>query len=117
MVTEDQELGKEAYTLAQQLEALYVAMKEAGDHWGGYRSFATTYAVDLVRARELLASSPTIARTIAHLRSYDPNKATGYGRDFEQIKADLPVLKAALESFALFSLPAKEKKRIGFNSI
>jgi hypothetical protein len=108
-------IAKEAFVLSKQLEALHSAMIDAGEKWGGYRAFAETYNVHLARAKQILSLDSTIAKTIEHLLPYDPMKATGFGRDFEQIKADLPLLKAALTSFSIFHLPARER-RIGFVS-
>lgn len=108
------EVAKEAHVLAQQLRALHAEMTAAGRNWGSYRACASTYSAHLGRAREILAHDSTIARTIAHLRPYDPFKDKGYGQNFEQIKADLLVLSAALESFFNFHFPAAERQRIGF---
>lgn len=106
-------LAKEAHLLACQLRALHEEMKAAGRNWGGYRAFATTYSTHLVRAQEILSNDPTIAQTVSHLRPHDPG-ARQFGRDFEEIKADLPVLCAALESFFMFHFPPEERKKIGF---
>ncbi len=111
-----EERGKEAYVLAEQLEALHTAMKEAGDRTAGYAAFARNYNRHLQRAQEVLVYDPVIARGIVHLQAYNPDKETGYNKDFQQIKADLAVLMAALRSFFVFHFPAKEKERIGFVS-
>jgi len=48
------------------------------------------------------------------LNSYNSDQEHGYLKDFEQIKGNLPILKAALQSFFEFYFPKKEKGRIGF---
>lgn len=107
------QLAKEAHLLAKQLRALHEEMKAAGRNWGGYRAFAATYSMHLARAQQILSTDPTIAKTVSHLQPHDP-EARQFGRDFEEIKADLPVLCAALESFFVFHFSPEERKKIGF---
>lgn len=106
--------AKEAYVISQQLAEMQESMDKAGANLEGYHAFARTYTKHLERAKEILQLDPTIAGTIDQLVPYDATKRTGYRKDFQEMRADIPILRSALRSFFDFNLPAKEKERVGF---
>jgi hypothetical protein len=108
------EMAKEAYVLAQQIEGMEEAMNKGEKAVSGYPSYAKDFNLILQETKKILEIDKTILKTISHLNPYDPNKKLGYRADFEGIKADLPILKAALRSFFELYFPKKEKERIGF---
>ena len=108
------ELAKEAYTLSAQLREMQKSMEREGSNDIGYHAFARTYTKHLARAKEILELDPTIASTISQLVPYDSNKEQDYFTDFEQMKADIPILRSALRSFFVFNFRKEEKDRIGF---
>jgi len=106
-------LAKEAYILSQQLLELENAMsKEAAV--SGYSSYATNYNMILEKSKKVLGLDDVLLSTVAHLSQYDAYVETGYRREFEQIKADISVLKATLRAYFDFNFPKKEKEKIGF---
>lgn len=108
------ELAKQAYALSIQITGIEAAMNAGKDAISGYSSYAINFNSLLEKAKRILATDETILETIVHLRPYDPQKASGYIKEFEGIKADLPVLKGAFSSFSELHFPAKEKEKIGF---
>ena len=117
------ELAKEALILAAQLKALYDEMEKAGDNDEGYQAFARSYNKALARAKIVLAHDKTMLRSIEHLTEFNPsdglqngqyNPETDYSGDFENLKAEMAVLRATLNTFFAFYMPDKEKQRIGF---
>lgn len=110
------EIAKEAYILSQQLKELETAMTSAGQNVSGYRACAQSFNAILKRAQDILKHDATMLRSVEHLRSYNPSKETGYAQDFQEIKADMAVLKATLHAFFVFYFPAKDKERIGFTN-
>jgi hypothetical protein len=89
-------------------------MKNRDEAISGYLSHAKNFNSILNKAKKVLEVDPTILKTISHLNSYDPNNTSHKYKDFEGLKSDLAILKAALKSFFVFHFPKKEKERIGF---
>jgi len=106
-------LAKEAYALSQQLHELESAMSKDGAV-SGYTSYATNYNSILSRAKKILEFDKTLLATISYLGQYDPNVKTGYFKEFQEIKANIAILKATLHTFFNFNFPKKERDRIGF---
>jgi hypothetical protein len=52
----------------------------------------------------------------AYMNRGEYNQDQDYSYKFTQILADIPILKAALDSFFIFYFPKEEKRRIGFES-
>lgn len=119
------ELAKEALILAAQLKALYDQMEKAGDNDKGYQAFARSYNKALARAKVVLGHDKTMLRSIEHLTEFNPsdglrngqyNPNDDYSGDFENLKAEISVLRATLNTFFAFYMPEKDKQRIGFNN-
>ena len=108
------EIAKEAYVLAQQIVGMEEAMSRGKEAVSGYSSYAKNFNSILEKTKRILDLDKTILGTVVHLTPYDPNKGTGYIKEFEGIKGNLPILKATLQSFFDFYFPKKEKERIGF---
>ena len=106
-----QNLAKGAYILFQQLQGLDDAMAKAGQNYSGYRAFADRYNAILEEARAILKADTTRLSTIEHLSAYDPSdefdckEPSKLEYQSEQIKADISILKATLQSFPGFHLP------------
>jgi len=107
----DPESAKEAYVLMSQLDCLEKVLLR--ENVSGYKAAAENYNRILQRAKTLLSVDYTFLRSIEHLQEQPPN-ASGYIRNYNEIKLSLPILKAALYAFCNFYLPKKEKDRIGF---
>lgn len=108
------EIAKEAYVLAQQIAGMEEAMNKNERAVAGYSSYASNYNVFLEKTKKILEIDQTILKTISHLKQYDPKEDTGYVTGFEEIKANLPILREALSSFFEFHFPKSEKEKIGF---
>ncbi|MCJ7578763.1 MAG: hypothetical protein MUO91_09965 [candidate division Zixibacteria bacterium] len=96
------EIAKEAYVLAQQIAGMQETMNKSEQAVSGYPSYANNFNALLEKTKKILEVDQTILMTISHLKRYDPNLDTGYIREFEEIKANLPILKGALHSFFEF---------------
>jgi len=107
-------IAKEAYVLAQQIAGMEEAMNRGKEAVSGYSSYAKNFNSILEKSRRILKLDKTILGTVKHLTPYDDNKRMGYLKDFEEIKGNLPILKAALQSFFDFHFPKKQKEKIGF---
>jgi len=116
-----QNLAKEGYILFQQLQGLDDAMAKAGGNYSGYRAFADHYNAILEKAKAILKADTTMLSAIKRLSAYDPSdefdreEPSRLEYQSEQIKADIPILKATLRSFFDFYFPPKEKEKIGFH--
>jgi hypothetical protein len=108
------EIAKQAYVLAQQIIGIEEAMHKIDNAVAGYPSYANNYNAFLEKTKKILELDQTIFKTISHLKPYDPNLESGYIGEFEEIKANLPILKASLLSFFEFHFPKSEKEKIGF---
>lgn len=95
------EVAKEAYVLAEQLREMQESMERVGTNLSSYPSNAKTWNRHLSRAKEILKLDPRIGSTISHLSEHNPYKERGVGRDFEQIKAELSILRSTLRSFCI----------------
>jgi len=122
---ETTELAKEALIIGAQLKALHEQMEKAGDNDEGYQAFVRSYNKALARARVVLAHDKTMLRSIEHLTEFNPSDGLGggqynpnndYSGDFENLKAEISVLRATLNTFFAFYMPEKDKQRIGFNN-
>lgn len=109
-----EEIAKEAYDLAKQITGMEEAMNGSKEAFRAYRSYARNFNSILEKTKRILDSDKTILSTVTHLTPRDPNEEMGYLKEFEGIKGDLPLIKAALQSFFDFYFPKKEKERIGF---
>jgi hypothetical protein len=115
-----QNLAKEAYILFQQLQGLDDAMAKAEDYFG-YKAFAINYNAILEKAKAILKADTTMLSAIERLSAYDPSDEFDWKESSrpeyqsEQIKADIPILKATLQSFFDSHFPPKEKEKIGFH--
>ena len=108
------EIAKEAYVLAKQIAGMEEAMNASKEAFRAYRSYAMNFNSILEKTKRILDSDKTILSTVTHLTPRDPDEETSYLKEFEGIKGDLALLKAALQSFFDFYFPKKEKERIGF---
>ena len=108
------ESAKEAYVLAQQIAGMEEAMNKSEQAVAGYPSYASNYNALLEKTKKILEVDQTMLKTISHLKRYDPKQDRGYMGEFEEIKANLPILKEALHSFFEFHFPKSEKDKIGF---
>lgn len=111
--SEMQDIAKSAYVLCQQLISIEASMKDVTAVCA-YSSYARHYNNILGEAQIILAHDKTIYKSVAFLSRYSELDDDDSGISFEKIKADIPILKAAVLSFFEFYFPKSEKERIGF---
>ena len=110
------ELAKKVYVLSEQISNMEKAMDKERGAISGYKIYAGNFNSILEKTKITLKCDPTILGTISHLDPFDANLNSGYLKEFEGIRASLPMLKAALDSFFNFHLPKKEREKLGFHA-